>query len=47
MFIDKDYLRKLFENGSTSDKNNRYQSEVIRGYFKCIMLLKRMELYHK
>lgn len=45
MFIefDKEYLRELFEDGRTSDKKNRYQPEVIRGYFKCVMFLKRAE----
>ena len=43
MFIefDKEYLRELFEQGRTGDKKHRYQPEVIRGYYKCIMLLKR------
>ncbi|MBP3510913.1 MAG: type II toxin-antitoxin system RelE/ParE family toxin [Prevotella sp.] len=45
MFIefDKDYLRELFEQGRTSDKKHRYQPEVIRGYHKCVMFLKRAE----
>lgn len=45
MFIefDKEYLRELFEQGHTSDKKHRYQPEVIRGYYKCVMLLKRSE----
>lgn len=45
MFIefDKDYLRELFEQGCTSDKKHRYQPEVIRGYYKCVMFLKRAE----
>jgi proteic killer suppression protein len=45
MFIefDKDYLRELFEQGRTSDKKHRYQPEVIRGYYKCVMFLKRAE----
>ena len=43
MFIefDKESLRELFEQGRTGDKKHRYQPEVIRGYYKCIMLLKR------
>ena len=45
MFIefDKEYLRELFELGRTSDKKHRYQPEEIRGYHKCVMLLKRSE----
>ena len=41
--FDKDYLRELFEQGCTSDKKHRYQPEVIRGYYKCVMFLKRAE----
>ena len=48
--FDKDYLRELFEQGRTSDKKHRYQPEVIRSYYKCVMFLKRAEnveqLYH-
>ncbi len=39
--FDKDYLRELFEYGKTSDKKHRYQPEIIRGYKKCVMYLKR------
>ena len=39
--FDKEYLRELFEQGRTSDKKHRYQPEVIRGYYKCVMFLKR------
>lgn len=39
--FDKDYLRELFEHGKTSDKKHRYQPEIIRGYKKCVMYLKR------
>lgn len=52
MFVefDKEYLRELFEQGRTDDKKHRYQPEVIRGYQKCVMFLKRAEnieqLYH-
>lgn len=43
MFIefDKDYLRELFEQGRTSDKKHRYQPEVIKGYQKVVVSLKR------
>lgn len=39
--FDKEYLRELFETGYTSDKKHRYQPEIIKGYIKCIMFLKR------
>lgn len=39
--FDKDYLRELFEQGRTSDKRHRYQPEIIKGYKKCVMYLKR------
>ena len=39
--FDKDYLRELFEQGRTSDKKHRYQPEIIKGYKKCVMYLKR------
>lgn len=45
MYIEfnKDYLRELFEQGCTSDKKHRYQPEVMKGYYKCVMFLKRAE----
>lgn len=45
MFIEfeKEYLRELFELGYTMDKKHRYQPDVIRGYYKCVMFLKRVE----
>lgn len=41
MFVefDKEYLRELFERGRTSDKQHRYQPEVVRGYQKAVFLL--------
>ena len=39
--FDKDYLRELYEQGRTSDKKHRYQPEIIKGYKKCVMYLKR------
>lgn len=39
--FDKDYLRELFEQGYTNDKKHRFQSEIIKGYKKCVMYLKR------
>ncbi len=41
--FDKDYLRELYETGRTNDKKHRYQPEIIRGYYKCVMFLKRAE----
>ncbi len=39
--FDKKYLRELFEQGRTSDKKHRFQPDVIKGYIKCVMFLKR------
>ena len=39
--FDKDYLRELFEQGRTGDKKHRYQPEIIKGYQKCVLFLKR------
>lgn len=39
--FDKDYLRELFVQGRTNDKKRRYQPEIIKGYKKCVMFLKR------
>lgn len=39
--FDKDYLRELFVQGRTNDKKHRYQPEIIKGYKKCVMFLKR------
>lgn len=41
--FDKDYLCELFEKGKTSDKKHRFQPEIIRGYRKCVMFLKRAD----
>ncbi len=39
--FDQEYLRELLEKGKTSDKKHRFQPEVIRGYNKCVMYLRR------
>ncbi len=39
--FDQEYLRELFEEGKTSDKKHRFQPEIIRGYNKCVMYLRR------
>lgn len=41
--FDKDYLRELFEQGRTSDKKHRFQPEIIKGYKKCVLFLKRAD----
>ena len=41
--FDKDYLRELFEEGRTKDKKHRYQPEIVRGYQKCVLYLKRAD----
>ena len=41
--FDKDYLCELFVSGKTNDKKHRYQPEIIRGYRKCVMFLKRAD----
>lgn len=35
----KDYLRELYTDGKTGDKQHRYQPEVVRGYQKAVFLL--------
>ncbi|MDE7346217.1 MAG: type II toxin-antitoxin system RelE/ParE family toxin [Muribaculaceae bacterium] len=35
-----DYLRKLYEDGKSSDKKHRYQPDIIRRYQKAINFLK-------
>lgn len=37
--FDKEYLRKLYTDGKTSDKKHRYQPKVIKGYQKAVFLL--------
>ncbi len=41
--FDKEYLCELFEKGKTSDKKHRFQPEIIRGYIKCVMFLRRVQ----
>ena len=35
-----DYLRRLYEDGKSSDKRHRYQPDIIRRYQKAINFLK-------
>ena len=37
--FEKDYLRELYENGKTTSKKHRFQSDVIKGYEKAIQQL--------
>lgn len=39
--FDKEYLRELYTDGKTSDKKHRYQPEVVRGYQKVVVVLRR------
>lgn len=41
--LDQEYLRDLFERGKTDDKKHRFQPEIIKGYKKCVMYLKRAD----
>ena len=37
--FEKDYLRELFYDGVASDKNHRYQPDVVRRYVRVINIL--------
>ena len=37
--FEKEYLIELYTKGKTSDKEHRYQSNIINGYLKCIKAL--------
>ena len=37
--FDKEYLKELYENGKCSDKQHRYQPEIVKAYAKCIYRL--------
>lgn len=37
--FEKEYLRELYETGSTGDKKHRYQPEVVRRYHYCVDVL--------
>jgi proteic killer suppression protein len=44
--FEKDYLRELYETGKTTDRQHRYQPQVVNGYLKCVkylMTIVRME----
>lgn len=38
--FEKEYLRKLYEDGKCSDKKHRYQPDIVRRYQKAINFLK-------
>ncbi len=37
--FEKKYLAELYEDGKTSDKKHRYQSNIVNGYLKCVKAL--------
>jgi toxin HigB-1 len=39
LYFEKEYLRQLYETGTTSDKKHRFQPEIIRAYAKCVYRL--------
>jgi proteic killer suppression protein len=39
--FEKTYLQELYETGKTTDKNNRFQPQVVNGYLKCVKALQR------
>jgi proteic killer suppression protein len=38
--FEKEYLRELYETGSTTDKKYRFQPDIVKRYQSRIMLLK-------
>ena len=47
--FEKDYLRELFYDGVTSDKQHRYQPQIVRKYIRVVNILdsvdKPIDLY--
>ncbi|MDR3226193.1 MAG: type II toxin-antitoxin system RelE/ParE family toxin [Prevotellaceae bacterium] len=37
--FEKEYLRELYEKGTTNDKKHRFQPQIINGYLKCVKAL--------
>ena len=35
----EEYLRELYENGKTTDKNHRFQPEIVKAYRKTVLKL--------
>ena len=48
--FEKDYLRDLFYEGKTSDKQHRYQPQIVKKYVRVVNILdsveKATDLYH-
>jgi proteic killer suppression protein len=38
--FEKDYLRELYETGKTMNKKHRFQPQIIKGYLKCVKMMK-------
>lgn len=43
--FDKDYLKQLYEDGKTDDKNHRFQPAVIQKYRKTIDLMQSLSAF--
>lgn len=41
--FEKDYLRELFFDGVTSDKQHRYQPQIVRKYVRVVNILDSVE----
>lgn len=41
--FEKDYLRELFYEGVTSDKQHRYQPEIVKRYVRTVNILDSVE----
>ena len=41
--FEKDYLRELFYDGVASDKQHRYQPEIVRRYVRVVNILDSVE----
>lgn len=41
--FEKDYLRELFYNGESSDKQHRYQPQIVRKYVRVVNILDSVE----
>ena len=43
IYFEKDYLRELFYDGATSDKQHRYQPQIVKKYIRVINILDSVE----
>lgn len=41
--FEKDYLRELYETGTSTNKKYRFQPEIIKAYAKCIYRLESVD----